>query len=201
MDTVQNAEAVFASGETLALSDTVVETTEAVLRATSGTSVLGLDYRPGQWSAEEARETVSGLFPAVDVFVTNVDEAQRVLKQTGKPAEIAHQLANEGDFETVVMTRGEHGALVWHDATIHEQDAVETDAVDVTGQHDAFVGAFLGRRLAGDAIGDALSHGVAAAALSRTIYGPVPTIDPTEVEQVVGDLTGDSPGSSGGGLR
>ncbi|WP_336000689.1 sugar kinase [Halorientalis halophila] len=201
MDTVQNAEAVFASGETLALSDTVVETTEAVLRATSGTSVLGLDYRPGQWSAEEARETVSGLFPAVDVFVTNVDEAQRVLKQTGKPAEIAHQLANEGDFETVVMTRGEHGALVWHDATIHEQDAVATDAVDVTGQHDAFVGAFLGRRLAGDAIGAALSHGVAAAALSRTVYGPVPTIDPSEVEQVVGDLTGDSPGSSGGPLR
>ncbi|MFB6084866.1 MAG: sugar kinase [Halorientalis sp.] len=202
MDTVQEAEAVFASGESLALSEDVVETTQAVLRAAGGTSVLGLDHRPDLWSSEEARETITDLFPAVDVFVTSTEDAERVLKQTGKPPEIAHQLANEGDFETVVMTRGEHGALVWHDATIHERDAVETDAVDATGQHDAFVGSFLGRRLAGDDIGDALAHGVAAAALTRTIHGPVPAIDPAEVESVIADLDDGSPGiSSDGPLR
>jgi 2-dehydro-3-deoxygluconokinase len=201
MDTVQDAGAVFASGEALAHSEDVVETTQAVLRAAGGKSVLGLDHRPDLWSSDEARETITELFPAVDVFVTNTDEAQRVLKQTGKPPEIAHQLANEGDFETVVMTRGEHGALVWHDATIHERDAVETEAVDVTGQHDAFVGAFLGRRLAGDGVSDALTHGVAAAALTRTIHGPVPTVDPSEVEHVVATLDDGSPGSSGGPLR
>jgi 2-dehydro-3-deoxygluconokinase len=201
MDTVQDAETVFASGESLALSEDVVETTQAVLRAAGGKSVLGLDHRPDLWSSEEARETITELFPAVDVFVTNTEEAQRVLKQTGKPPEMAHQIANEGDFETVVMTRGEHGALVWHDATIHERDAVETDAADVTGQHDAFVGAFLSRRLAGDDVGDALAHGVAAAALTRTIHGPVPTIDPSEVEHVIADLDHGSPGGSGGPLR
>ncbi|AQL42326.1 hypothetical protein BV210_06195 [Halorientalis sp. IM1011] len=201
MDTVQDAGAVFASGESLAHSGAVVETTQAVLRAAGGKSVLGLDYRSDLWSTEEARETITGLFPAVDVFVTSTDDANRVLKQTGKPPEMAHQLANEGDFETVVMTRGEHGALVWHDATIHERDAVETEAVDVTGQHDAFVGAFLGRRLAGDDVGDALAHGIAAAALTRTIHGPVPTIDTAEVESVIADLDDGSPGASGGPLR
>jgi len=201
MDEVQNAEATFVSGETVALSGTVAETAQAVLRAASGTSVLGLDYRPDLWSTEEARKTLTGLFPAVDVLVTNEDQAKTVLGKTGEASQMAHQIASEHDFETVIITQGEHGALVWHDATIHESDAVETTAVEPTGEHDAFTGAFLSRRLAGDPIGDALSHGVAAAALTRTIAGPVPTVTPAEVERIVDDIAGGSPGNTGSGLR
>jgi len=201
MERVQNADAVFLSGETLALSETVVDTANAVLRASGGTSVLGMDYRPDLWDRDEARETLEGVFPAVDVLVANEDDASRVLKKQGKPQEIAHTVASEYDFETVVVTRGEHGALVWHDATIHEREAVETTGVDPTGQHDAFTGAFLGRRLDGESIGTALSHGVAAAALTRTIHGPVPTINPGEVETIAADLGGRSPGGPSGGIR
>lgn len=201
MDDVQNASTVFVSGETIALSETVEETAQAVLRAAGGTSVLGLDYRPDLWSASEARETLAELFPAVDVLVTNEDEAQTVLKKTGEAPQIAHQIGAEFDFETVVVTKSEHGALVWHDSTIHESDAVETTPVEATGEHDAFTGAFLSRRLAGDSIGGALAHGVAAAALTRTIPGPVPTVNPDEVERIVSELDEGSPGSTGGALR
>ncbi|WP_246983765.1 sugar kinase [Halorientalis marina] len=201
MERIQDAEAVFLSGETLALSETVVDTANAVLRASGGTSVLGMDYRPDLWDRDEARETLEAVFPAVDVLVVNDDDAGRVLKKQGKPREIAHAVASEYDFETVVITRGEHGALAWHDATIHEREAVETTGVDRTGQHDAFTGAFLGRRLAGESIGTALSHGVAAAALARTIPGPVPTISPDEVESTAADIGGSSPGAPSGGIR
>lgn len=201
MEAVQNADSVFVSGETVALSDTVEETAQAVLRAAGGTAVLGLDYRPDLWSTSEARETLTGLFPAVDVLVTNEDDASTVLKTTGEGPQMAHQLASEYDFETVVITRSEHGALVWHNSTIHESDAVETTAVEPTGEHDAFTGAFLSRRLAGESIGDALAYGVAAAALTRTIAGPVPTVNPEEVERIVDELGGGSSGSSGGGIR
>ena len=201
MEGIQNADAVFLSGETLALSETVVDTANAVLRASGGTSALGMDYRPDLWDRDEARETLEAVFPAVDVLVANENDASRVLKKQGKPQEIAHTVASEYDFETVVITRGEHGALVWHDATIHEREAVETTGVDQTGQHDAFTGAFLGRRLAGESIGTALSHGVAAAALARTIPGPVPTINPAEVESIASDLGGSSPGGPSGGIR
>lgn len=198
MDAVQSADAVFVSGETVALSETVADTAQALLRAAAGRSVLGLDYRPDLWTAEEARDALSALFPAVDVFVANESEAATVFKKTGEAAEIAHQIAAEWEFETVIVTKGDRGALVLHDSTVYERDAVETEAVDVTGQHDAFTGAFLGRRLAGDSIGDALTHGVAAAALTRTIAGPVPTVNRAEVERVVTDLDAGSPG---GGLR
>ncbi|MFB6164571.1 MAG: sugar kinase [Haloarculaceae archaeon] len=201
MDDVQAAEAVFVSGETVALSGSVAETAQAVLRAAGGTSVLGLDYRADLWSADDARERLTELFPAVDVFVTNEDQAKRVLKKTGEAPEIAHQLGSEYDFETVVVTKSDRGALVWHESTIHERDAVETDPVEATGQHDAFTGAFLGRRLAGDDIAGALAHGVAAAALARTIPGPVPTVNPGEVEAIVERLDAGAPGGAGGPLR
>lgn len=201
MDAVQDADAVFASGETVALSGTVADTVEAVLRAAGGEAVLGLDYRPDLWSAEEAREAMGDLFPAADTLVTNVGEAKTVLGLTGEAAEIAHQLGAEHDFETVVVTRGDRGALVYHDATIHERDAVESAAVETTGQHAAFTGAFLGRRLAGGSVREALSHGVAAAALARTVPGPVPAVDPGEVERLVAETDGGSGGDAGSPLR
>lgn len=197
MDEIQDAGAVFVSGEAVALSEAVAETAEAVLRATGGLAVLGLDYRPDLWSAEAARETLTGLFPAADVLVTNVDEAETVTKLTGTPPEIAHQLGAEHGFETVVVTQGDRGGLVWHDATVHERDAVGTDPVETAGQHDAFTGAFLGRRLAGESIGDALDHGVAAAALTRTIPGPVPAVDRQEVSRVAESLDGGGGGVGG----
>ncbi|MFD1587704.1 sugar kinase [Halorientalis brevis] len=201
MDDVQDGQAVFVSGETIALSETVEQTAQAVLRAAGGTSVLGLDYRPDLWSASEARETLTDMFPAADVLVANEDDVQTVLKQTGEASQLAHQIGSKYDFETVVVTQGEHGALVWHDATIHESDAVETQAVETTGEHDAFIGAFLSRRLAGDGISDALAHGVAAATLTRTIPGPVPTVTPDEVERIVDELDEGSPGNARGALR
>lgn len=197
MDAVQDAGAVFVSGETVGLSTAVAETAAAVLRATGGRAVLGLDYRPGLWSATEARETLAELFPAADVFVTNVEEVRTVLDLSGDAAEVAHRVGSEHGFETVILTRGGRGALVWHDTTIHERDAVEADAVDATGQHDAFTGAFLGRRLAGDPVGDALAHGVGAAALARTIPGPVPAVDPADLRRVVESMDVGSDGTTG----
>jgi 2-dehydro-3-deoxygluconokinase len=201
MSEVQQAEAVFVSGETVALSETALETIQAVLRAAGGKAVLGMDYRSDLWSKTEARETLTDIFPAVDVLVANERDVSSVLKKQGNTKEIAHQVASEYDFETVVITKSEHGAIAWHNATIHEHDAVETETVDATGQHDALVGAFLSRRLAGDDVGGALAYGIAAAALTRTMPGPIPTITASEVETIVDELDAGSPGGAGGPLR
>lgn len=129
--------------------------------------------------------------------MTSIDEVRAVLDQSGDAAEIAHRVAAEHGFETVILTRGDRGALVWHDTTIHEHDGVETDTVDAAGQHHAFTGAFLGRRLAGDPVGDALAHGVGAAALARTIPGPVPAVDPADIQRVVKSMDADVDGATG----
>ena len=138
----------------------------------------------------DLRFTDPGELETVDVLFASEDDATAVLGQSGQAKEIAPTVAAEWDFRMVVLTRSEYGALVYHDGVIHDRDAIETEAVDATGQHDAFVGAFLAKLLEGDGPGEALSTAVATAALTRTIPGPLTTIDRAEVEGLVESVDG-----------
>ncbi|PSQ02666.1 2-keto-3-deoxygluconate kinase [Halobacteriales archaeon QS_4_69_31] len=189
MDRVQAADATFVGGSTLSLSGQIVETAEAVLRAAGGGLVaLDLDYASGHWTVEAARETLDGVLDAVDVLFANEAEAKTVFDRTGEPRKLAHTIASNHDFETVVITRSEYGALVWHDNVIHERDGREVEAVDPAGQHEAFIGAFLERLLHDGGAGEALTYGVATATLTRTLPGAMTAVTPGEVERLAAEL-------------
>lgn len=97
----------------------------------------------------------------------------------------------EFDLDTVIITRGENGALATHDGAVFDQAAFETNTVDAIGTGDAFVGGYLARRIAGDSVSDALSYAAATAALKRTIEGDLTVVTPDEVEQVLERGTND----------
>jgi len=147
--------------------------------------VLALDYRPSLWGVEGARRRLAELFPAVDVLFARGRDVDRVLDRSGRPREVVHTLASDGDFEMVVLTSDEHGPVVWHNNVIHEHDTVEAETVDERGAYEAFVGGFLDRLLAGTDADEALDYGVTMAALARTTHGGVPTIERDEVERLV----------------
>ncbi|QLH79776.1 sugar kinase [Halosimplex rubrum] len=191
MDRIQRADATFVAGSTLSLSGDIVETAEAVLRAAgNGLVAMDLDFQPGLWSVEAARETMDGVFDAVDVLIANEDQARTIFDRTDEPRKFAHAIASKRSFDTVVITRSERGALVCSDGVIHEQDGIEVDAVDPTGQHEAFTGAFLERVLSGAGASEALTYGVASATLARTIPGAMTTASREEVESLAEDLDG-----------
>jgi 2-dehydro-3-deoxygluconokinase len=184
---VSAAEYVFTSGITPALSDQLASTTDHLLAIASDAgvaTVFDLNYRSKLWSPAEARETVTTLFPAVDVLFVAERDARNVLGCEGSAEAVARGLADRHGFETVVLTRGEKGALAVHDA-VHEQPAFETDTVDPIGSGDAFVGGYLAQRLDGQSVPDSLAYGAATAALKRTIAGDVATVTPAEVEAVL----------------
>ncbi|WP_135829734.1 bifunctional 2-dehydro-3-deoxygluconokinase/2-dehydro-3-deoxygalactonokinase [Halorussus halobius] len=187
---VREAEAFHTSGITPALSATLEATTADLLEAASAagtTTSLDVNYRSKLWSPEEARETLTDLFPAVDRLVVAERDAREVLARNGDAAGIAGGLADEFDFETVLLTRGEDGALARHAGETYEQPAVETETLDPIGTGDAFVGAFLARRLAGADVPTALAYGAATAALKRTIPGDVAVVTREEVERVLAE--------------
>ena len=192
---LRGAELFLTSGITPALSAQAVATTGALLETASDagtTTALDVNYRSKLWSPAEARDTLEGLFPAVDVLFVAERDAREVLDAEGDARAIAHSLAAAHGFETVVVTRGEAGALAVDDGTVHERGAVETDTVDPVGSGDAFVGGYLARRLDGAAVPAALSWGVATAALKRTVAGDAATVTAEEVRRVVdSDATGD----------
>lgn len=185
---VENAEMFFTSGITPGLSETLAETTATLLRRANeaGTkTVFDLNYRTKIWSPEVARAECESLFPNIDVLVVAQRDAVNVLGVEGDAVEIANHLQAQHDFETVIVTRGDQGALALHEGTIHEQPVYEADTFDAIGTGDAFVGGFLRRRIAGDNVGEALDYGAATASLKRTIEGDMAIVTPEEVEAVI----------------
>ena len=189
LELLRDARVFFTTGITPALSPTLRETTAKMLQAAkqSGTTTaFDVNFRRKLWSPEEAQNTITQLFPGIDILVIAARDARTVLGYEGDPRQLAHKLASQFDFRTVVVTRGEQGALAWHDSVLHDQEAYETDTVDPVGTGDAFTGAFLARRLSGDDVPRALEYANATAALKRTIPGDVALVTKEEVDDVVG---------------
>lgn len=185
---VRETDAFFASGITPALSATLADTTGSLLRAArdAGTSTaFDVNYRAKLWSPAEARATLADLLPAVDLLVVAERDAATVFDRDGDPVDVAAGLADEYGLDTVVLTRGDAGALALRDGRVHEQDTFEAASAHPVGTGDAFVGGFLARRLTGGSLPEALEYGAATAALKRTIPGDVAVVTPAEVERVV----------------
>jgi 2-dehydro-3-deoxygluconokinase len=192
VDRIRDAQAFYTTGITPAPSPQLRETAATLLDAAqqAGTmTAFDVNYRSKLWSAEQARKTLTQFFQVVDVLVIALKDANAVLNYEGDATQLAHHLASEFDFRTVVVTRGDQGALAWNDNVIHEQPAFETDTLDPVGTGDAFAGAFLAQRLSGADIQKALEYGAATAALKRTIPGDVATVTKPEVDAVVNDGT------------
>ncbi|MFB6106017.1 MAG: bifunctional 2-dehydro-3-deoxygluconokinase/2-dehydro-3-deoxygalactonokinase [Halobacteriaceae archaeon] len=187
-DAVADAEIFFTCGITPALSETLRETTPALLehaRENGTTTAFDVNYRSKVWSHDEAGAAIREFLPSVDVLVTAARDARTVLGYDGEAPAIAESLAADWSFETVIVTRGAEGAVAVHDGDLVEQGAFPADTHDPIGTGDAFVGGFLARRLQGDGVPAALEYGAATAALKRTIPGDVAVVTPEEVERVI----------------
>ncbi len=187
-EAIRDAEVFYTSGITPALSETLYETTSNLLataQQAGTTTAFDLNYRSKLWTPTEARETYESLFGDVDILVAAERDVHNVLDRQGPAEELAAELAADFGFETVIITRGEKGALAVHDGTTYEQPAFETETVDAIGTGDAFVGGYLARYIAGDSIAESLSYAAATAALKRTIEGDLAVVTPAEVEGVV----------------
>ncbi|MFC6990948.1 bifunctional 2-dehydro-3-deoxygluconokinase/2-dehydro-3-deoxygalactonokinase [Haladaptatus sp. GCM10025707] len=188
VDSIRGAKAFYTSGITPALSDTLRETTAELLdaaQAANTTTAFDLNYRSKLWTPAEAKEAFDDLLPKVDVLVAAKRDAATVLGFEGDAETVARDLTAAYDFETVVVTRGEEGALAIADGEVFEQPVYEADTLDPIGTGDAFVGGLLTKLVEGESVAGGLAFGAAAAALKRTISGDVAAITRAEVERVI----------------
>jgi len=192
-DRIESASVFHTTGITPALSETLEATTSdllALAQEAGATTTFDLNYRSKLWDPAEARETLTDVFPHVDVLVVAERDAETVLGLSGSAAETARTLAREYEFETTVITTGREGVVALHDEEIIEQPAFPAGDAHPVGTGDAFVGGFLAKRLQDGTVADALEYGAAAAALKRTIPGDVAVVTPAAVDRVVaGDDT------------
>jgi 2-dehydro-3-deoxygluconokinase len=193
LSVLDGAETFYTSGITPALSETLRETTAALLRRAGEAGVrtaFDLNYRSKLWSREEAAGVYRSLLPHVDVLFAAERDVEEILGRDGEVVQVANGLASDFGLDTVVVTRGEHGAVGLHDGELVKQGVYEADTHDEIGTGDAFVGGFLARRIRGGSFEEALDYGAATAALKRTIEGDLAVVSPAEVDRVVREESG-----------
>lgn len=185
---VDDCSLFFTTGITPALSETLEATTKTLLERADQTA-FDLNYRSKLWSTETAKATYESLLPSVDILFAPERDTKSVLGIEGDAESIANTLRSQYDCSTVVLTRGDEGALaVTAEGTI-TQPAFETETADPIGTGDAFVGGFLARHLVDAPVSECLEWAAATAALKRTIEGDVALVSPSEVQSVLGATT------------
>ncbi len=125
--------------------------------------VVGLDTM-NLW-IEHAKEDLLRVLARVDVLLINEEEARQL---TGQPNLVrAAQAIHAIGPKSLVIKRGEYGALLFHDGDIFSAPALPLEeVVDPTGAGDCFAGGFMGYLArVGETTGETLR--------SAMIYGSV----------------------------
>jgi len=115
----------------------------------------------------------------VDVLTPNETELRVLMglaPDDPTPTEtLAHQLQERG-VKTIIVTRGEHGALILTDGEKIAVPPVKVEVVDTTGAGDAFNSGLAVALAEGQDILTAAKFGACAGALACTKLGVIPAL-------------------------
>ena len=111
---------------------------------------------------DDYRSRLHPILPWTDVFCPNDDEAKQI---TGldNPLQQAEEFHKAG-AKTVVITCGEHGAVVVSENLRFRTGCYNVDFVDGTGSGDAFTAGFIHGLLRGDSVRNCIRNGSALGA-------------------------------------
>ena len=162
-----------APGDLLLLQGNLTAPTSlaAMRRGRASGAQIVLNTAPIDWDMREA-------VALADVVIANEPEA---LALTGAEADAAVRALQAFGPAVAVLTRGEHGALVAEGQNVTAIPAPKVVAVDAAGAGDVMVGALAAELAARRPVTEAVALAVAAASLSVTRRGTVPSF-PTSSE-------------------
>jgi 2-dehydro-3-deoxygluconokinase len=129
------------------------------------------NYRPALWPPQDAAAHLSELAARCDVLLMS-EEDSRLLFASDERA--ALHAAQELGPSTVVLKRGQRGAVAVHAGAVAEIEAIEARAVDPVGAGDAFDAGFVAALLNGAALETALTAGARLGARATEHCGEHP---------------------------
>jgi len=174
---ISRAKILHASGISQAIS---VSAADAVFEAISVARASGVkvsydsNLRLKLWPLDRARAIIHAAMAQSDIALPGYDDAVHLTGAT-EPDRIVDYYLGLG-AGIVALTLGPRGVLVATPDDRWEVPAVKVHAIDATGAGDTFDGAFLAELCRGRDPAGAASYANAAAALSTTRMGAVPSI-------------------------
>ena len=157
LDEVAAAPFLLATGTGLAQSPSR-ETTLAALEAHEHTTIFDLDWRPTLWEQpDEYSELAQAAVRHAGVVIGNEEEVQTA---AGDP-----QTLLDLGVSTLVLKRGEHGVVLFHEGAQVDVPPHPVEVVNGLGAGDAFIAAFVHSLHTGGSLEEAARRGSVAGAI------------------------------------
>jgi fructokinase len=111
-----------------------------LLNETTALKVFDVNMRPPHYTLS----TIETLVAGADVIKMNEEEAALLIGgSTNHVKENIIEFQKKYHPKTICVTRGEHGAIAWHDYEFYEHPGYPVTVVDTVGAGDAFLATFI----------------------------------------------------------
>jgi fructokinase len=144
--------------------------------------VFDINIRPPHFDKKLALQLLRG----VHILKLNESELSLLAEWYGDYSTMVEQIKivqDELDIPFVIVTRGEHGAMINAQGSIYEHPGYKVLVADTVGSGDAFLAGFLYQTLEGAHVQQALNFACACGALVASYAGACPNYQVSEIKQ------------------
>lgn len=149
----------------------------------ANTKVLDINLRPPHFS----QSSLINLLPRADILKLNEHEVKLISGWFKNHHSIEDQvriLYEKFSIDTILVTRGEHGALLFQDGTFFYHEGYKVIVADTVGSGDAFLAGYLYKMANEKTPAEALTFANALGAFIAGRQGACPEYDLAEVKEI-----------------
>ncbi len=135
------------------------------------------------------QSTIETLAAYADIVKMNEEEANLLIGQNdGSLKDKIIEFQKKFHSKTICVTRGENGAIIWHDDTFYEHPGFNIEVVDTVGAGDAFLATFIAGHLNNQPMEKILEKACAIGAFVTSQRGANPSYDIKNIHEIMNSL-------------
>jgi fructokinase len=144
--------------------------------------VFDVNLRPPHYTLA----TIETLAARATVVKMNEEEAALLIGgSSGNLKEMIYEFRAKYHAQTICVTRGENGAIVWHDHTFYEHPGFKVTVADTVGAGDAFLATFVAGLVNEEPMEQLLKKACAIGAFVTSRRGANPVYDWDEISDIM----------------
>jgi len=163
-------------------TETTRQTLLNLLDETNALRIFDVNLRPPHYTLA----TIETLAARATVVKMNEEEAALLIGgSNGNLKDMMAEFYAKYHAQTICVTRGEHGAVIWHDHKFYEHPGFKVDVVDTVGAGDSFLATFIAGILARRPMQDVLTKACAIGAFVAGKRGANPVYNIKEISAII----------------
>jgi fructokinase len=163
-------------------SETTRNTLLNLLQETTALKIFDVNLRSPHYTIQ----TIETLAAYADVVKMNEEEASLLIGgSNGNLRDKIEEFRSKYHAKTICVTRGENGAIVWHDHQFYESPGCKVEVADTVGAGDSFLATFVAGLLSNKPMQQLIEHACSVGSFVASKRGANPPYD-EQIKELLG---------------